>query len=99
MVLGFLATLRNDTFSRNKSRGTEKVNYPTLANGRLGWGTLKFTFAANVGQPPVACRPSCPKSTAPLNEKSVEWATCRDPLGGYLSDMGRGLTLPQSGPL
>jgi hypothetical protein len=29
----------NDNDKGNTSR---KVNYPTLAKGRLGWGTLKF---------------------------------------------------------
>jgi hypothetical protein len=28
--------------SNSNSNSNAKVNYPTLAKGRLGWGTLKF---------------------------------------------------------
>jgi hypothetical protein len=32
----------------SKSRSKGEINTPTLTNGRSGWGTLKFTYAANV---------------------------------------------------
>jgi hypothetical protein len=51
---GVLRFAQDDTSSRGKyngnyknksksnSNGNAKVNYPTLAKARLGWGTLKF---------------------------------------------------------
>jgi hypothetical protein len=36
--------------SKSRSKGEDKINTPALTNGRLGRGTLRFVYSANVGR-------------------------------------------------
>ncbi len=56
-------------FRKVKGKSKSKVNYPRLANNGRTWGTRR-SFARLEAKATAKAR-----STAPLNEKSVEWAT------------------------
>jgi hypothetical protein len=51
--------------SQVRVKGKDKVNYPTLANDGLGWGTLRSVFSPH---PPEAGRYGTPAGWCPVEK-------------------------------